>query len=282
MSIKTMAIDPRIENLLSFAKPYSGDGVHFQIAWKCAIRKICRCCTILAVFFFTSFSSQLFAQPLEIIPVNPNGFETVTLRLTSTIDYSPSSVSMVSNRITVTFVAVPTPLITQAQFNIVLGQFPAGSYEVEVVRKTFVTSPQSTSFGLTQFTVAGLTGAPQIQAATFNTFTDLYWNPNESGWGINITVKKGMLFAAWFVYDAAGRAAWLTLQGGGWTTLKCYQGPIIRTTGPALGGILALNSVNFSQVGSGTICFNDDNNSARFTYSVEGIASEKIIYRQPF
>lgn len=241
-----------------------------------------QCWTIAAILFATCFASQTFAQTLEIIPANPKGFETVTLRLTSTNDYSPSRVSMASNRITVTFVAVPTTITTQTQFNVVLGQLPAGSYEVEVVRKSIETSPVSTSVGLTQFSVTGLVGYPQIQTATFNSFTDLYWNPSESGWGINITVKKGMLFAAWFVYDAAGRAAWLTLQGGGWATLNCFQGSIIRTTGPALGGILALNSVNFSPVGTGQICFNDDNNSARFTYTVDGVANEKTIYRQPF
>jgi hypothetical protein len=36
----------------------------------------------------------------------------------------------------------------------------------------------------------------------------IWWNPNESGWGINFTQRHNNIFAAWYTYDSAGNAKW--------------------------------------------------------------------------
>ena len=235
---------------------------------------------------FSLFVFAANAQTLEILPANPKAYEPVTLRFTpyGGLVGGPWRVRMNANRITVYFEPVPAPLLPPGGFpaKALLGQLPAGNYEVEVVLKgNYAQATFESSQGVKQFVVADGT-SKEMGMASFNTLTDLWWNPAESGWGINITVKNGRFFGAWFVYDAAGRAAWLTFQGGAWITQRCYQGQIIRTTGSALGGILALGEINLGVVGSGMVCFNDDGTTARFTYTVDGIASEKIIYRQPF
>src|SRR5205814_7198656 len=35
-------------------------------------------------------------------------------------------------------------------------------------------------------------------------YTDLWWNPNESGWALAITQQARVMFLAWYVYDRAG------------------------------------------------------------------------------
>lgn len=241
--------------------------------------------------FFVTVAVALFglaahAQTLEILPASPVAYEPVRLRFTPDQNLRvvslPWSVRMNANRITVNVSSGAIPTLPLGAFPVeaFLGQLPAGNYEVEVVLKESEMSTTSTSLGTTQFVVGNIS-KNQFGFASYNAFTDLWWNPTESGWGINITIKKGQLFAAWFVYDAARRAVWLTLQGGTWVDRQCYQGQIIRTTGSPLGGILGLTDVTVGAVGTGKICFYDDN-SARFTYTVDGTANEKTIYRQPF
>lgn len=44
-------------------------------------------------------------------------------------------------------------------------------------------------------------------------FTDLWWNANESGWGVNITQKGNNLFAAWYGYDLNRRPLFAIMPG---------------------------------------------------------------------
>jgi hypothetical protein len=39
-------------------------------------------------------------------------------------------------------------------------------------------------------------------------YQDMWWNPNESGWGLNLTQQGDTIFAIWFVYDVAKRGTW--------------------------------------------------------------------------
>lgn len=72
-------------------------------------------------------------------------------------------------------------------------------------------------------------------------YTDLWWNPGESGWGISIRQKPAAggavdaLFAVWYAYDprAADPASpagagnvplWLVMPGGDWTSPTTYAG----------------------------------------------------------
>ena len=41
-------------------------------------------------------------------------------------------------------------------------------------------------------------------------FSDQWWNPNESGWGISVLQQADVIFVDLFVYDTAGNPTWFT------------------------------------------------------------------------
>ena len=217
------------------------------------------------------------AQSIQFTPPSPKALESVWARFQPTRSSTGqiANIRLSGQRITVSFDGMPVGTFPpQPPRTIYLGQLPAGTYEV-----VFVEPDATTTTGA--LTIAD-GGADTVATGYQNSLTDLWWNSQESGWGDNITVKRGKLFAAWFVYDSAGRAAWLTLQPGAWITLNCFRGPIYRTTASPMAGIVGLSNLGISEVGTGKFCFNDDMNSAVFSYTVDGVANEKNITRQPF
>jgi hypothetical protein len=111
-------------------------------------------------------------------------------------------------------------------------------------------------------------------------YTDLWWNPNESGWGMAATQQYGMMFLAWFVYNGSGNPMWYVspncvVQGSG------CSGTLYRTTGPAFGPTFDPSAVHATSVGSVTMSFTDANN-ATLNYTVDGASSTKTITRQAF
>ena len=113
-------------------------------------------------------------------------------------------------------------------------------------------------------------------------YTDLWWNPGESGWGAAITQYASQMFLAWYVYDAGGKPVWyvasncaLTADGDG------CSGTLYRTTGPAFGPTFNPASVQVFEAGTVSLQFSDGNNG-RLSYTVGGVASSKAITRQLF
>ena len=111
-------------------------------------------------------------------------------------------------------------------------------------------------------------------------YTDLWWNANESGWGINLAHQGDTIFAAWFTYAVDGSplflVATLSMTGTG-----IYTGDLYRATGPAGSAMRAAG------VGTATLTF-ANGNSATFAYSAQlpGMSSTvkatKPIARQIF
>jgi len=72
------------------------------------------------------------------------------------------------------------------------------------------------SHGVFDFTLNGVAGSKTIERQQFSSgtaaqavdYTDLWWNANESGWGVALTQDVGMIFAAWYTYDASGNPVW--------------------------------------------------------------------------
>ena len=108
-------------------------------------------------------------------------------------------------------------------------------------------------------------------------FTDLWFNPAESGWGINFIHQGNLIFATMFVYDASRAPHWFVadgMSGGG----NAYSGALYQTSGPAYngpwtGGVTAPAvgsiSVNFASASTGTL-----------SYTVSGQTITKQIQRQ--
>ena len=86
----------------------------------------------------------------------------------------------------------------------------------------------SADAGTLTYTVDGVAVTKQIQRMRFSTaptcswsafdrsyatnFQDLWWNPNESGWGINFAHQGDILFATLFTYGADGRSLWFVMS----------------------------------------------------------------------
>jgi hypothetical protein len=220
---------------------------------------------------------------LSIQPQQPALRETVhlTAPALSTGDYDTSLtlLSMSGNVITVTLQppAVQTTAPPPA-LDVVLGQFPTGSYDVNVQ----IVNPASgatTAVGSAHFAVAAakITNPP----GPLYDFTDLWWTPTESGWGLTVIQHSdGALFAAWFVYGSDGKPIWYVIPGGTWLGSQ-FKGSVYKTTGPYFGGAFDPTKGVVSLAGTAELNFTDFNH-AFFNYTIDGITSGKDIQREPF
>lgn len=119
-------------------------------------------------------------------------------------------------------------------------------------------------------------------AAPAEDYTDLWWNPQESGWGISITHHvSNKLFLVWFTYGPDGRPEWIVAQGGQWTGSASWTGTFYRTSGPPSGGTFDPSQVRSTPIGRATLFFGDADN-ATLQYEVDGRSGVKNISRQPF
>lgn len=111
-------------------------------------------------------------------------------------------------------------------------------------------------------------------------YTDLWWNPAESGWGFNVIQHaSNNIFGVIYTYDAPNRPMWFVLPGGTWTSSAIFTGKLYRVTGSPPNAAFQAGAV--FQVGNATLLFNGANN-ATLTYSVDGVQVTKAIERQPF
>jgi hypothetical protein len=113
-------------------------------------------------------------------------------------------------------------------------------------------------------------------------FTDLWWNPNESGWGLNIVEHATrVIFAVWYTYNPDRTPTWYVLPSGTWTSANVYSGTLYAVTGPPFTTAFNPSLVNQVAVGTATLSFVDSNNGT-WTYSVNGVSGSKSITRQPY
>jgi len=133
--------------------------------------------------------------------------------------------------------------------------------------------------------LAFVSGAAGAASAAAN-YQGLWFNPAESGWGINFAHQGDVIFASWFTYDLTGKGTWLVMTANK-TAPNTYTGQLFQGTGPAFDAVPfpPLGSPGGATVsglgGTGTLSFIDSNN-ATFTYTVAGISQTKTITRQLF
>jgi len=117
-------------------------------------------------------------------------------------------------------------------------------------------------------------------------YQGLWFNPAESGWGINLAHQGDVIFASWFTYDLTGKGTWLVMTANK-SASNTYTGQLFQGTGPSFDAVPfpPLGSPGGATVsglgGIGTLTFSDANN-ATFAYTVSGISQTKTITRQLF
>ena len=228
---------------------------------------------------------QDFAGPDgTVFPVTPQAFEQLWVKFVC-IDLERCAggrVSMSGNTITVirytaSCLVCNYPITTFVE----LGRLPAGTYNVTIVNSSgFIRSTQQ--LAVSDHSPPGPYVLPAL-AFPLGNYTDQWWDPDESGWGIAITQHVGgLLFATWAVYGPDTKPVWYTLQPGSWTAYNTYSGPVYRTTGPYFGGNYAAGpAVTQTPAGTATLTFLAPAQGT-LQFNVDGASGTKPITRLPF
>jgi cytochrome c553 len=111
-------------------------------------------------------------------------------------------------------------------------------------------------------------------------YSDLWFDPAESGWGVNVIQHpSGNIFAVMFTYDTPDRPLWFVMPGGTWTSATVFTGSLFRVTGSPANAAFKAGSV--VQEGTATFTFSDASH-ATLTYTAGGTQVIKAIEKQAF
>jgi hypothetical protein len=220
------------------------------------------------------------AQAVTIIPASPQYMEPVYARISPErgsreLVYGAQA-SMSGNVITIDLQTRED--CCEYYYDVMLGRFPAGTFKVVVplgdgksatVDFTVGTPPRSRDY------------PGRVPAVNF---TDLWWSPSESGWGLSIFHGPfNDVFATWMVYGADGKPTWYLMGSGKWTSANAtttYEGKVFRTSGPHFAQLFDARKVGFEPVGTARLEFRDAMTGV-FRFDVEGVSGMKNITRMP-
>jgi hypothetical protein len=143
----------------------------------------------------------------------------------------------------------------------------------------------SSSRGSMEFTVGNVSRSVNIERVEFGDrtlggteYTDLWWNPDESGQGYAIVQQGNVIFFAWYGYDASGNTTWYTIPNCPLLTPAECTGRVYTATGPALGPTFDRSRVAPQEVGSATLRFSDAN-TALLSYTINCVSGLNRIAR---
>lgn len=118
-------------------------------------------------------------------------------------------------------------------------------------------------------------------ATSYSTdYTDLWWNPSEAGWGMNVVQQYDALFVTLYVYGTDSQPRWYfasSMTG----SQNSYSGPLYSTTGPAFAATFNPNNVTVIPVGSISLNFTGPS-AGLLTYTVNGNTVTKPMTRNTF
>jgi hypothetical protein len=117
------------------------------------------------------------------------------------------------------------------------------------------------------------------QAVPAANYTDLWWNPSESGWGLTFTQHpSNQVFAIWYTYDprkpdGSGnfKPLWIVMSGGTWTSPTSISGPVYVLHGVPFfqsGTLRTPGSDPQTQVGTFTLNFTTSSKGT-FSYNIQ-------------
>src|SRR4051794_2734633 len=127
--------------------------------------------------------------------------------------------------------------------------------------------------------IASAAAGPALAQSTPATnYSDMWYLPSESGWGISfVQHTSNNVYAVWYTYDPRVSASapdptsnfvplWIVLAGAGnWTSPTSFTGPVYVTNGVPFSQ--AGTNTKVTPVGTFTFSFSDANNGT-FTYNI--------------
>jgi hypothetical protein len=114
--------------------------------------------------------------------------------------------------------------------------------------------------------------------------TDLWWNSQESGWGVNIIHQSNVMFLTFFVYGPDGRARWYvgpeTRCGGAPRDMEqVCTGPLYETSGPVVSTAFDPGAVQRRLVGDVTFLYRRPYGGT-LNYRIDGVGTGRFVRRQ--
>jgi hypothetical protein len=123
---------------------------------------------------------------------------------------------------------------------------------------------------------------PVANATSYSTDqSDLWWNPAESGWGMQLVQRGSIIFATVFVYGQTGDPTWYVASLTPQTPEISWSGPVYASTGPWF-GMTPFNPALVMQGQVGTMTWEASGLAGSLTYSVNGVTVSKSLVRQTF
>lgn len=128
--------------------------------------------------------------------------------------------------------------------------------------------------------------APIAASSTVN-YSDMWWNPEQSGWGMSVIQSPSRnMFVVWYTYETVGteqKSAWIVMPGGEWTDAVTFKGKLYKTIGGALPTSATFNPDDVTRIpfGDGEFKFIDSAN-AKFSFTTPTGKGEKTITRQAY
>ncbi len=117
-----------------------------------------------------------------------------------------------------------------------------------------------------------------VRPAAAVDYTDIWWNPSESGWGVNFIQASNFIFATFFIYGENQQPTWVTAQLTRGNS-NVWTGPLYFTTGSFYGAAWNPNQQTTTQVGTATFV-PTDSATGQLTYVVGTVTVVKTITRQ--
>ncbi len=114
------------------------------------------------------------------------------------------------------------------------------------------------------------------QVAPAANYTDMWYLPSESGWGVSFTQHAGsnQVFAVWYTYDprqpdasspGGFKPLWIVMPGGTWTTPTSITGTVYASQGQPF--TASGSNTHLTPVGSFTFTFTSAS-TGTFAYAI--------------
>jgi hypothetical protein len=234
-------------------------------------------------------AATLSASAAQIVPAEPIAFELVNLRMvTDSCAFVPSTVRVRAVGSTLQVTQQLNQCFAPGAIgsaNVRLGSLAPGQYTVEIYGSTDTHAAPAQTLRFEVRSRAEIAVFPP-PTRPLTDYTGLWWNPQESGWGLSLhQTATDIVFGALFVYGPGRDSEWLTLQAGSWETSTRWRGRVYRTTGPSFTApVFDPAMVALEAVGDATLDFDrsgpaDEPDVTYFTYSVDGVTYSKILKR---
>lgn len=126
--------------------------------------------------------------------------------------------------------------------------------------------------------VASKEGPGYPKTAYSTDVSDIWWNPSESGWGMQMVQESNFVFATLFIYGPDGKPTWFTATlaaNGG----LVFSGPLYVTNGPWFGGAFNPSAFGIRQAGTMTFTLITVGTGV-LTYSIDGVQVTKQVERE--